>query len=75
MTLGDLDFKIRLLQNFQINYDRTEGEFRTMMLSQSRRVIAEIKTAIKNGEVTAQDAGAATRLHKVGRIIKLAKAN
>ena len=58
MTLGDLNFRMRLLENFQINLNRSNGnkEFEKMLISQAVRVVAEIDAAIKSKAIKASDA-------------------
>lgn len=72
MKLGDLYYRMRMLENFQTNLERIKDnkEVQKMLISQAINVVAEIDNAIKSGKLKAIHATNMVKYYNLQPIMK-----
>lgn len=72
MTLGELDYKFRLLQNFKLNLLRIgdDKSTRRQIMKQAIQIVSQIDEAIKSNKVKAEDCVGLVKEYELGSILK-----
>jgi hypothetical protein len=75
MTLADLQFKIKVLANFQLNLKRSNGNisFEKLLINQAKKVVFEIDQAIHKKTVKSSDAIDLVKKYKLQKIMRLVR--
>lgn len=77
MKLGDLNFRMRMLENFQVNLMRLKEDksIEGLLMRQARKVVKEIDEAIKSGNIKAKDAVFFVEYYKLQYVMRRVRGN